>query len=364
MSGQCHALPTYQHKDILTKAPDASLEGHESLVLEEQRGDRLRVVGRHLLGQVCCLYTLNCSLSQISNYFVDVECLAMIESVVPLLAPHLQIHEIARLARTSSRIHHSLSSNEIWRELVSQRLGGYPTVLRLVAESSLGDSIGLKEDRDWQRFAETHLGSRGSDGNDPEEFDGVIERVERLVTQAHALLKTVQDMISSSASPSVAMDIDNDENTSPDPTPLPTSEFSKLSTADNRESLVSAANLLIDALDLYPIHVPSLHLLAFILFLVNDLDLAMEIVEITLDLDEEFEPALELKAEIDGLLCGLIGRDGEYPSSLLNSVCVCVCMDWKYSSGFPTSPADRTRLTSPKTLKAINFNPHNNLQLL
>ncbi|KFH68140.1 hypothetical protein MVEG_06869 [Podila verticillata NRRL 6337] len=187
------------------------------------------------------------------------------EDLLEILASYLEPVDLLHLAATSKHLHAALSQPNIWEHKAVDDFGDRFTI------TSILDSAGLElgaqnkpEPSDWKKYyRERHLAMAELN----KDADAQIAQSEKDYDQAQELLRGFQ-------------------------------------ASGEIDSLSQAAQLMVGVLDNFPGHAGCYHLLGFTLYVLNELEDALSLLEIGSMVDPNYEPIIELTNEIQGLLDG------------------------------------------------------------
>ncbi|KAF9420793.1 hypothetical protein BGZ94_009037 [Podila epigama] len=187
------------------------------------------------------------------------------EDLLEILASYLEPRDLLHLAATSKHFHSSLNRPGIWEHKAVDDFGDRFTITSIL--NSAGLELGEQnkpEPSDWKRYyKERHLAMVELN----KDADTLIAQSEKDYNQAQELLRGFQS-------------------------------------SGEIGSLNKAAQLMVGILDNFPGHAGCYHLLGFTLYVLNELEDALSLLEIGSMVDPSYEPISELTTEIQGLLDG------------------------------------------------------------
>ncbi|KAF9432172.1 hypothetical protein BGZ76_011172 [Entomortierella beljakovae] len=187
------------------------------------------------------------------------------EDLIVILVSYLEPAEMVHLGATCRRLNESINRPEIWEEKAIDDFGDRFTITKILCSSGLDLGEQDKpEPEDWREYyKERHLSMAQLN----KDSDSLVEKSEKDYETVQELLKGFQS----------------------------TGEI---------DSLSEAAQLMIGILDNFPGHAGCYHLLGFTLYVLNDLEDALTLLEIGSMVDPNYEPIIELNDEIQRLLDG------------------------------------------------------------
>ncbi|KAF8945094.1 hypothetical protein BGZ47_003235 [Haplosporangium gracile] len=187
------------------------------------------------------------------------------EDLIEILASYLEPLDMVHLGETCKHLQKSINRPEIWEHKAVDDFGDRFTITSILdsAGLDLGDQL-KPEPSDWrQYYQERHAAMTKMNAS----ADDQIAKSEKDYDEAQELLRGFQ------------------------------------STGDV-DSLSKAAQLMVGVLDNFPGHAGCYHLLGFTLYVLNELEDALSLLEIGSMVDPNYEPISELTREIQGLLEG------------------------------------------------------------
>ncbi|KAG0287102.1 hypothetical protein BGZ96_008915 [Linnemannia gamsii] len=187
------------------------------------------------------------------------------EDLIEILASYLEPLDMVHLGATCKHLQKSINRPEIWEHKAVDDFGDRFTITSILdsAGLDLGDQL-KPEPSDWcQYYQERHAAMTKMNAG----ADDQIAKSEKDYDEAQELLRGFQ------------------------------------STGDV-DSLSNAAQLMVGVLDNFPGHAGCYHLLGFTLYVLNELEDALSLLEIGSMVDPNYEPINELTSEIQGLLEG------------------------------------------------------------
>ncbi|KAF9175000.1 hypothetical protein BGX21_006041 [Mortierella sp. AD011] len=187
------------------------------------------------------------------------------EELIVLLASYLEPADMVHLAATCKHLHKTINQQEVWEEKAIDDFGDRFTITNIL--DSAGLDLGEQnkpEPTDWlEYYKERHLAMAKIN----KDSDAQIAKSEKDYEEAQELLKGFQS-------------------------------------SGEIDSLSKAAQLMVGVLDNFPGHAGCYHLLGFALYVLNELEDALSLLEIGSMVDPNYEPITELTNEIQRLLDG------------------------------------------------------------
>ncbi|KAG0376897.1 hypothetical protein BGX24_007039 [Mortierella sp. AD032] len=187
------------------------------------------------------------------------------EDLIEILASYLEPLDMVHLSATCKHLQKSINRPEIWEHKAVDDFGDRFTITSILdsAGLDLGDQL-KPEPSDWrQYYQERHTAMTKMNAS----ADDQIAQSEKDYDEAQELLRGFQS----------SGDVD---------------------------SLSRAAQLMVGVLDNFPGHAGCYHLLGFTLYVINELEDALSLLEIGSMVDPNYEPINELTGEIEALLEG------------------------------------------------------------
>ncbi|KAF9202496.1 hypothetical protein BGZ49_007346 [Haplosporangium sp. Z 27] len=187
------------------------------------------------------------------------------EDLIGILASYLEPVDMVHLGATCKHLYTTINRQEIWEEKAVDDFGDRFTI------TSILDSAGLDlgeqnkpEPQDWREYYKERYLAMAEMNKDS---DNQIVKSEKDYEEAQELLKGFQS-------------------------------------SGEIDSLSKAAQLMVGILDNFPGHAGCYHLLGFALYVLNELEDALSLLEIGSMVDPNYEPITELTNEIQRLLDG------------------------------------------------------------
>ncbi|KAG0055982.1 hypothetical protein BGZ83_006749 [Gryganskiella cystojenkinii] len=187
------------------------------------------------------------------------------EDLIEILASYLEPLDMLNLGATCKHLYKSINRPEIWEHKAVDDFGDRFTITSILEQAGLDlEGENKPEPSDWRAYyKERHL-ALAEVNKDP---DALIDQSEKAYEQAQELLRSFQ-------------------------------------TTNEVDSLSKAAQLMVGVLDNFPGHAGCYHLLGFTLYVINELEDALSLLEIGSMVDPNYEPISELTQEIQNLLDG------------------------------------------------------------
>ncbi|KAI9028331.1 hypothetical protein CLU79DRAFT_738827 [Phycomyces nitens] len=197
--------------------------------------------------------------------------------VLQQLAYLLDPRDIFSLSLASKKLYCIFSNSSLWKAKTVHDFGNLFNVYTIFSTSTgldLGDDLRQrfgKEPENWHTYYITKNASIDESKNDE-----LMDQADKEYTEAQAYLKTFQ----------------NDGNI---------------------QVLSQVASKMIRILDIFPGHSGCYYILGFILFVLNQLEEAMILLQMGRAADPDFEPIDDLEEEIENILSGYKGDEDEPP---------------------------------------------------
>ncbi|KAF9584346.1 hypothetical protein BGW38_006801 [Lunasporangiospora selenospora] len=187
------------------------------------------------------------------------------EQLLETVSSYLEPTDLLNLGATCKHLHKALSTQAVWEHKAIDDFGDRFTITTILnsAGLDLGDQ-NKPEPSDWKSYyQERHLSLAKLN----QDTDTQIAQSEKDYDEAQTLLRGFQ-------------------------------------TSGEISSLSRAAQLMVAVLDNFPGHAGCYHLLGFTLYVLNELEDALSLLEIGAMVDSNYEPIQELTKEVQGLLEG------------------------------------------------------------
>ncbi|KAG0307476.1 hypothetical protein BGZ98_000194 [Dissophora globulifera] len=201
------------------------------------------------------------------------------DDLLDVLASYLEPVDLIKLGATCQRLYKALNRPEVWEHKAIDDFGDRFTITSILDSAGLDLGEQLKQEpTDWREYyKERHLAMAKMN----EDVETRMAQSEKDYEEAQELLRGFQS-------------------------------------SGEIESLNKAAQLMVGILDHFPGHAGCYHLLGFTLYVLNELEDALTLLEVGSMVDPNYEPINELTREIEGLLDGY-GSTMTDGAPLLNS---------------------------------------------
>ncbi|KAG0264307.1 hypothetical protein BG011_007055 [Mortierella polycephala] len=238
------------------------------------------------------------------------------EDLIEILATYLEPLDMVHLGATCKHLYKAINKPEVWEHKAVDDFGDRFTITSILDSAGLDLGEQLKpEPTDWRQYYKQKHQAMAQMNKDA---DAQITKSENDYNEAQELLRGFQ------ASGEV-------------------------------DSLSKAAQLMVGILDNFPGHAGCYHLLGFALYVLNELEDALSLLEIGSMVDPNYEPISELTQEIQGLLDGYGSTMGDAAPLLDSAKELSSRLKAALTAIFNTFDKDRDGSLSPSELSEFVY---------